>query len=668
VAEPITLNGGTLATSTGTSSVTSPMTLSANSTISVTGTLLTVTDPISGTGGLTKTGAGTLTLEEVNTYTGPTTVDAGVLKLGPNASIANSSSVTVNATLDLTQITGNVYLTSLSGSASGSVVTGSVAPNSLVLTNASGTFDGVISGTAGLRVASGTQTLTGINTYTGPTVVDPGANLIAGVNSIPGDIVNNGSFGFSQSTPGVFSHNMTGTGTMNIGGTGTITLTGTNTQSGGTTLSSGASVMIAAVNALSGNTIESNNGSLGIADGIVLSSLTVTGTTVTLTTDIYTTGAQSYNNIKLAPSADNLTTLQTVNSNIVINGTLDATVSKIQSILINAGTGEVTLGDSVGSIARPNKLTITGSRIFILADILTGDKQEYNGATSIGDGTYLGKAFVKGFLYDSHYQYFEYAQNGVMKPVDYSNNDPRNIRTLVSQDPTITFNGTVDDVSQFTHTLLVAAIAANATTALAASTMPVINFNSSISKSIPLYSINAQTVAAISGTNAPDLSRYFGQINVVGDVKTFYNQVFHAGTMTATSETLGGQVVFSVYDPNASILFLLAPKSDGSGQINLLNPGSQNSLLLNGSSNFRLTPNLTGADSWSKGFVEGYALNYKPILVDVETGRPIMRQAKVEQLSFEKAVDGSVSIYGVDEKSTACSDELVDKQLETECI
>ena len=561
--------------------------------MSVTGTSLELTNVVSGSGGLTKTGSGTLLLDAANTYTGATSVDAGILKLGANASIADSSKVTVNGTLDMSAIAANVFIQSLAGS--GSVISGSVAPNSLVITNAGDMFSGVLSGTGGLRIAGGTQTLTGINTYSGPTVVDPGANLIAGVQSIPGDIVNNGSFGFSQSTAGSFTHNMSGTGTMVIGGTGTITLTGTNTQAGGTQINAGASLMIGSANALSGNQVQSNNGSFGIADNIVLSSLSITGT-VTLTSDIYTTGAQSYNNVKLAPSLDNLTTLQTVDSDITITGTLDATVGKIQSILINAGNAKVTFGDSIGSIARPNKLTATGSRIFILADILTGDTQEYNGATSIGDGTYLGKALVKGFLYDSHYQYFEYAQGSVTSKIDALNNDPRYVRTLVSKDPTVTFNGTVNDVTDYTHTLLVAAIAANATSALAASTMPIINFNGSVSQSIPLYSLNAQTVAAATGTNNPNLTAYVGQINIAGNVTTYSNQVFHTASMPALA---GSQpIVFSVYDPNASVSFLLPPAVNG--------VSSNSNITVNGQTNL---------GNWVSGFTKNSALGAPEVFV-----------------------------------------------------
>jgi autotransporter-associated beta strand protein len=592
VAEPITLAGGTLAVSTGSSSVTSPLSISGSSAIDIDGTQLTLTNVVSGTGSLDKTGTGTLLLEAANTYTGATSIDAGSLILAAGASISGSERVTVgaNGIFDTSAITDNVYIKSLAGA--GDVINGSTAPNSLVITNGipGDVFSGVISGSGGLRISGGTQTLTGANTYSGPTVVDAGANLIAAIQSIPGDIVNNGSFGFNQATAGTFAQDMSGSGVMAISGSGLITLTGTNTQAGGTRLDPGASVMIGSVDALSGNTINSNNGSFGIASNIVLSSLDITGS-VTLTTDISTTGPQSYNNIRLAPSSDNVTTLETVNSDITITGTIDGTVSKMQSIVVNAGTGKVTLGDSIGSIAMPNTLTITGSEVYILADILTGDKQEYNGAIFIGSGSYIGKAFVRGFLFDSHSQYFEYAQSGASSTISYLNNDPRYVRTLVSKDPVVTFNGTVNDVTDFTHTLLVAAIAADATSALVSATMPIVNFNDSVSQSIPLYSLNVQTIAALANTNTPDLSVYVGIINIAGDIATFSNQTFRTASIPALS---GSQPIsFSVYDPMASIAFRLPP--DASTVVS--NPN----IVINGQTNL---------GNFASGFTQNAALGY----------------------------------------------------------
>jgi fibronectin-binding autotransporter adhesin len=60
------------------------------------GDVVIISGVISGTGGLTKFGAGRLTLSGANTYTGSTTINEGTLTLGRANAIATSSSVIMN--------------------------------------------------------------------------------------------------------------------------------------------------------------------------------------------------------------------------------------------------------------------------------------------------------------------------------------------------------------------------------------------------------------------------------------------------------------------------------------------------------------------------------------------------------------------------------------------
>ncbi|HEY9248794.1 MAG TPA: ice-binding family protein, partial [Rariglobus sp.] len=145
---------------------------------------------ISGTGSVTKDGAGTLTLSGANIYSGGTTVSAGTL-VGDTTSlqgaIANNASVTFDQT-------------------------------------AAGTYADVMSGTGSLtKAGAGTLTLSGANTYTGGTTVSAG--ILAGdTTSLQGAIVNNASVTFNQAVAGTYADIMSGSGSLTKAGAGTLTL------------------------------------------------------------------------------------------------------------------------------------------------------------------------------------------------------------------------------------------------------------------------------------------------------------------------------------------------------------------------------------------------------------------------------------------------------------
>jgi len=70
---------------------------------------------LSGSGGLIKTGSGTLTLSAAETYTGTTRIDAGTLALTGAGSIAASSGLANSGTFDVSGTTAGTSIASLSG-------------------------------------------------------------------------------------------------------------------------------------------------------------------------------------------------------------------------------------------------------------------------------------------------------------------------------------------------------------------------------------------------------------------------------------------------------------------------------------------------------------------------------------------------------------------------
>jgi len=240
---------------------TGAVTMNASRIVTVNASTLTVGGAIGDSGnayGLTKAGAGNLTLTGANTYTGTTTINAGTLSIGNNGTTGNlsaSSSIINNGTL-----TFNRTDTITQGA----------------------DFGNVISGTGNLiKAASGNLILTGANTYNGSTTISAGTLQIGnGGNTGSLDansaIINNGTLTFNRTDSLLFANAISGTGSLRQSGTGTLVLSGDNSYSGLTTVASGTLTLSGNNSAASGGVTNSAGGRLNISHVNALGSGTLT--------------------------------------------------------------------------------------------------------------------------------------------------------------------------------------------------------------------------------------------------------------------------------------------------------------------------------------------------------------------------------------------------------
>jgi autotransporter-associated beta strand protein len=187
------LNGGT-----------STLTVGNNNVSSTFGGLLKNT---SGTLGLTKAGNGQVTLLGPNTYTGPTTINAGTLEVhDPNALGSGASAVAINS--GALRTTTSLNVSSLTGAGGTSLANASGAGATIMTHSGTGNYTGIISdgasGTIGIYIPSGTLQLNAVNTYSGVTIVASGATLALGVIN-PGGSAQAGTSGIIASNNSTMS-------------------------------------------------------------------------------------------------------------------------------------------------------------------------------------------------------------------------------------------------------------------------------------------------------------------------------------------------------------------------------------------------------------------------------------------------------------------------------
>ena len=330
-------NGGTTGSITG--NVVDNAALAFNRSDSV-----TYAGVVSGTGSLTKAGAGTLIFANDNTYTGGTTISAGILQVG-------------------------------NGGNTGSII-GNVVDNSALVFNRSDsiTFDGSISGTGSVdKQGGGTLILTGTNTFTGTLTVSAGALQIGNggtTGSIAGDVVTNATLVFNRSGTTTYGGMLSGTGGLTQAGSGTLVLTGASTYTGATTISSGV------INVQNNNALGATTGGVTVANGAALElqggvtigvkPLSVVGT------GIANGGA-----------------LRSVSGDNTYGGTLKLT----GATRINADSGTLTITGAIGGLGQ--NLTVGGSgNTALTGTIATGTGSLTKDGTGMlvltGASTYAG--------------------------------------------------------------------------------------------------------------------------------------------------------------------------------------------------------------------------------------------------------------------------------------
>jgi autotransporter-associated beta strand protein len=162
---------------------------------------------VSGTGGITKTGAGILKIGSSGTYSGITTVSAGILRISSatamqNSALDTSASVAGDATngfqidstatsitaitlggligdKDLKTAAGGVFTTT--GNRYSSITGLTLNPGTGVTrTYSAAIANGAVAGMSLTKTGLGTQVLSGTNTYTGATTVSAGTLVVDG--------------------------------------------------------------------------------------------------------------------------------------------------------------------------------------------------------------------------------------------------------------------------------------------------------------------------------------------------------------------------------------------------------------------------------------------------------------------------------------------------------